>query len=82
MKLFLFILSGAIAAAPALAADEAAKKTKGGDKVERAVKKAGNAMGRTADRATKSVGRGVKKAEKAVNTVGEKTGKWLKDKTN
>jgi hypothetical protein len=79
---FVPVLIGLIAALPAQAADNPPEKSKGGSAAERAVDKAGKAIGKTADRATKSVGRGLKKAEKAVNNAGEKTGKWIKDKTN
>lgn len=79
----LVILLGSIATMQTFAADKPAeKKGKSSNAAERAVQNTTRKVEGAADRATKATARGVKKAEKAVNNAGEKTGKWLKDKTN
>lgn len=82
--LCLLFLLGAIATAPTQAADKDAEKSKGksSNAAERAVQNTSRKAENVADRATGATGRGIKKGEKAVNNAGEKTGKWLKDKTN
>jgi hypothetical protein len=77
------ILLGAIATMQAFAADKPAeKKGKSSNAAERAVQDTSKKGEKIADRATGATARGVKKAEKSVNNAGQKTGKWLKDKTN
>jgi hypothetical protein len=82
-RIFFLALSILITALPARAADEPAGKgtAKGGSKVERALDKAGAAIGRTADKAVGGVKKGVDKTTKAIETAGNKTGRWLKEKT-
>jgi len=76
------ILVSLLAAAPARAADEPAKKSKGSNKVERAVEKAGAAVGRTADKVEKKVEKGAAATGKAIDSAGKKTGRWIKEKTD
>lgn len=82
--LCLLALFSVFAAAPAQAADKAAEKSKGksSNAAERAVQNTSRKAEGVADRATGATARGVKKGEKAVNNTGQKTGEWLKDKTN
>ena len=63
-----------LAAAPAGAADEPAKKSEGSNKVERAVEKAGAAVGKTLDKAEKKVKQGAAATERGIESVGQKTG--------
>ena len=81
-RIFFLVLLGLIAALPAGAADGHADKPKGGNKVERALDKAGAAMGRTADKAVGGVKKGVDKTTKAMENAGNKTSRWLKEKTD
>ena len=74
------ILSCLVAAAPAQAADEAAKKQKGNSKLERSIDKATAAAGRTAEKAERGVKKGYDSMEKGINTAGKKTGQWLDEK--
>lgn len=81
-KIFLVFMVGLAVVLPTRAADEAAGKSKGGNKVERTVDKAGAAVGRTADKATGGVKKGVDKTTKAMDKAGNKTSRWLKEKTD
>ena len=77
----ILVLLSLITAAQARAADEPGTTQKSGGKIERTVDKTGKTLGKTADRAEKSVKRGLGRAEKAINSAGEKTGRWLNEKT-
>jgi hypothetical protein len=82
---YLLALFSLIAVAAAQAADKdkpAEKKGKSSNAAERAVQNTSKKAEKVADRATNATGRGLKKAEKGVNSVGEKVGKWFKDKTD
>jgi Tfp pilus assembly protein PilX len=79
--LFVLMLLSLIAVAQARAADELEKKPKSGNKIERAVEKAGAALGKTADKVERKVKKGVAATEKAIDSAGKKTGQWLKEKT-
>ena len=79
--LCILVVLGSIAAGPAQASEAPAEKSRSGSKAERALENTGKALGKTADRAEKSVKRGLGKTEKAINTAGEKTGRWLNEKT-
>jgi len=78
---FALVLSCLIAAAPAQAADDAAKKEKGSNKVERAADKTHSALKRAADSTERGVKKALKATEKGINTAGKKTGDWLNEKT-
>jgi hypothetical protein len=91
----LVVLLGSIATMQVLAAEKekAAEKSKGDNAIERGVENTGKKIGKVADSAEKGVKRGLKAAEKGINTAGEKTGKaldsaadktgkWVKEKTN
>lgn len=80
-SLYILLVLGLIVAGPAQAADASAEKSTSGSKAERALDNTGKALGKTADRAEKSVKRGLFSAEKAINSAGEKTGRWLNEKT-
>ena len=80
-RTILLILLGLITAAQAGAADEPAKKQKGGSAIERAVEKTGAALGKTANKVEKKVRKGAAATEKAIDTAGKKTSQWLKEKT-
>ena len=77
IPLILAVLASVISV-PALAAEKSKGKS---NAAERAVQNTSKKGEKIADRATNATGRGIKKTEKAVNNAGEKTGKWLKDKT-
>lgn len=79
--LCILALLGSIATGPAQAADAPADKSKSSSKAERAAENTGKQLGKTADRVEKSVKRGLGRAEKAINTAGQKTGRWLNEKT-
>jgi len=81
-KIFMVVVVGLAMWLPARAADEAASKPKGGNKVERTLDKAGAAVGRTADKAVGGVKKGVDKTTKAMENAGNKTSRWLKEKTD
>jgi hypothetical protein len=81
-KIFLVVMMGLSVLLPARAADEAAGKSKGGNKVERTVDKAGAAVGRTADKAVGGIKKSVDKTTKAMDNAGNKTSRWLKEKTD
>lgn len=80
-SLCILLVLGSIAGGPAQAADASAEKSSSGSKAERAIDNTGKSLGKTADRAENSVKRGLGRAEKAVNSAGEKTGRWLNEKT-
>ena len=80
-SLCIVVVLGSIAAGAAQASEAPAEKSRSGGKAERALENTGKALGKTADRAEKSVKRGLSRTEKAVNTAGEKTGRWLNEKT-
>ena len=79
--LYILVVLGSVAAGPVQAADQSAGTSKSSSKAERAVDNTGKKLGKTADRAEKSVKKGLGRAEKAINTAGEKTGRWLNEKT-
>lgn len=78
--LIVLILFGLIAAAQAGAADERARKQKGGNKVERAVENTGKSLGNTANKVEKKVRKGAARTADAIDSAGKKTGRWLKDR--
>jgi hypothetical protein len=80
-SLCILVVLGSLAAGPAPAANAPAENSKGGSKAERALENTGKTLGKTADRAEKSVKQGLGRTEKAINTAGEKTGRWLNEKT-
>lgn len=80
-SLCILVVLGSIAAGLAQASEAPTERSKGSSKAERALENTGKALGKTADRAEKSVKRGLSRTEKAINTAGEKTGRWLNEKT-
>lgn len=78
--LLLLGLLSAIASVPTLAAEKDTKKSKGGSKAERTADNVTKKARNIADTATKAVGRGVDKTEKGIKSIGNKTGKWIKEK--
>ena len=73
MKLWILMLMLLPVAVPAHAADE---KSKGN-----AVERAGKATGKALDRAGNAVERTGKRVGKAVNRAADKTGEWIRKKT-
>jgi len=81
-RVFTFVLLTLIAAAPAYAADEPAKKEKSGSSIERTFEKTEKALGKTAVKVEKSVKKGLTRTEQAVDSAGKKTSDWLHKKTD